>query len=148
VPRPGTGTGTAKLNVNLLDYTLGKAAPTTDALVESLAVQMRSQLAALGVPENAIDLPVQSMLGLIKASADFAQLVGLAQQLAGLNSNPWLRHVNTDAQGYTVVTLTAGSLVAQFKQVNRLVGSSAPANVIAKVTTATVKAGEVAVAIS
>jgi alkaline phosphatase D len=56
--------------------------------------------------------------------------------------------VNTDAQGYTVVTLTAGSLVAQFKQVNRLVGSSAPANVIAKVTTATVKAGEVAVAIS
>ncbi len=148
LPVPVPGLGTAKLNVNLLDYTLGKAAPTTDALVESLTVQMRHQLAALGVPENAIDQPVQSMLGLIKASADFAQLVGLAQQLAGLNSNPWLRHVNTDAQGYTVVTLTPGSLVAQFKQVNKLVGSSAPANVIAKVTTATVKAGEVAVAIS
>ncbi|MCE3263858.1 MAG: phosphodiesterase [Pseudoduganella sp.] len=148
LPVPVPGLGTAKLNVNLLDFTLGKAAPSADSLVETLAVQMRNQLAALGVPEDAIELPVQSMLGLIKSSADFAQLVGLAQQLAGLNSNPWLRHVNTDAQGYTVVTLTPGALVAQFKQVHKLVGSSAPASVIAKVTTATVKAGEVAVAIS
>lgn len=148
LPVPVPGLGTAKLNVNLLDFTLGKAAPTTESLVDALAVQMRHQLAALGVPEDAIDLPVQSMLGLIKSSADFAQLVGLAQQLSGLNSNPWLRHANTDAQGYTVVTLTPGALVAQFKQVHKLVGGSAPANVIAKVTTATVKAGEVAVAIS
>ena len=148
LPVPVPGLGTAKLNVNLLDYTMGKAAPTLDSLVETLAVQMRNQLAALGVPENAIDQPVQSMLGLIKGSADFAQLVGLAQQLAGLNSNPWLRHVNTDAQGYTVVTLTPGALTAQFKQVHKLVGSTAPASVIAKVTTATVTAGTPAVAIS
>ncbi|WP_374583623.1 alkaline phosphatase [Pseudoduganella sp.] len=148
LPVPVPGLGTAKLNVNLLDYTLGKAAPTADSLVATLAVQMRGQLAALGVPENAIDLPVESMLGLIKASPEFGQLVGLAQQLAGLNSNPWLRHANTDAQGYTVVTLTPGSLVAQFKQVNKLVGSTAPVNVIAKITTATVTAGQVAVAIS
>jgi alkaline phosphatase D len=72
-------------------------------------------------------------------------LLPLAQQLAGLNSNPHLRHLNTDAQGFTVVTLTAGSLTAQFKQVNKLVGVNAPANVIAKVTTAAVTAGQASV---
>ncbi len=55
---------------------------------------------------------------------------------------------NTDAQGYTVVTLTPGKLVAQFKQVNKLIGTAAPSNVIARVTTATVNAGTVAVAVA
>ncbi|WP_342116706.1 alkaline phosphatase D family protein [Pseudoduganella sp. OTU4001] len=148
LPVPVPGLSTAKLNVNMLDYTMGKAAPNADSLVATLAVQMRNQLAGMGVPENAIDQPVESMLAAIKSSADFAQLVGLAQQLASLNSNPHLRHVNTDAQGYTVVTLTPASMVAQFKQVNKLVGTSAPANVIAKVNTATVTAGQVAVTMS
>jgi alkaline phosphatase D len=149
LPVPVPNLGTVTLNVNLLDYTMGKAAPSVESLADSLTVQLRGALAAKGVPEAALDATVASVLAAIKASPDFsAALTVLAQQLAGLNSNPWMRHVNTDAQGYTVVTLTPGSLVAQFKQVNKLVGGSAPANVIAKVTTATVTAGQVSVSVA
>lgn len=148
LPVPVPNLGTLTLDVNLLDYTMGKAAPTVDALADTLAVQLRGALAAKGVPEAALDATVAGVLAGIKASPDFSgTLTGLAQQLAALNSNPWLRHLNTDAQGYTVVTLTPGSLVAQFKQVNKLVGGNAPANVIAKVTTATVTAGTAAVSV-
>ncbi len=148
LPVPVPNLGTVTLNVNLLDYTMGKAAPTVDTLADALAIQLRGALAAKGVPEAALDSTVASVLAAIKASPEFSTtLVGLAQQLAGLNSNPWLRHLNTDAQGYTVVTLTPGALVAQFKQVNKLVAGNAPANVIAKVTTATVTAGAAAVAV-
>jgi alkaline phosphatase D len=47
-----------------------------------------------------------------------------------------------------VVTVTPGALVAQFKQVNKLVGTNAPATVVARVTTATVSAGQAAVVVS
>jgi len=144
VPVPNVGT--VNLNVDLLDYTMGKAAPTVDSLAASLTVQLRGALAAKGVPEAALDATVDAVLAGIKADAGFTgSLLPLAQQLASLNSNPHLRHLNTDAQGFTVVTLTPGSLVAQFKQVNKIVGGNAPANVIAKVTNAAVTAGQVAV---
>jgi alkaline phosphatase D len=85
----------------------------------------------------------------LKSNSDFnTALLGLAQQLAGLNSNPWLKHVNTDAQGYTIVTLTPDRLVARFKQVNKLVDGNVPSEVLARTTIATVNAGAAAVAIS
>ena len=146
VPVPNVGTIT--LNVNLLDYTMGKVSPTADSLATSLMIQLRGALGAKGVPEALLDATMDAVLSAIKADSNFATLVGLAQQLSSLNSNPWLRHVNTDAQGFTVVTLTPGSLVAQFKQVNKLVGGNAPATVIARVTTATVTAGQAAVVVS
>jgi alkaline phosphatase D len=147
VPVPGLGT--VNLSFNLLDYTMGKAAPTLDTLQAQTRVQLRGALAAKGVPEAQLDATVAGVLAGLAANSDFnASLLGLAQQLAGLGSNPWLKHLNTDAQGYTVVTLTPGKLVAQFKQVNKLVGGAAPATVIARTTTATVTAGAAAVAIS
>jgi alkaline phosphatase D len=127
---------------------MGKVAPTADSLASSLMIQLRGALGAKGVPEAALDATLDAVLSAIKADAGFATLVGLAQQLSGLNSNPWLRHVNTDAQGFTVVTVTPGALVAQFKQVNKLVGTNAPATVVARVTTATVSAGQAAVVVS
>ncbi|MGW8394244.1 alkaline phosphatase D family protein [Pseudoduganella sp. HUAS MS19] len=145
VPVPNVGTIT--LNVNLLDYTMGKVSPSADSVATSLMIQLRGALGAKGVPEAMLDATMDAVLSAIKADANFGTLVGLAQQLASLNSNPWLRHVNTDAQGFTVVTVTPGSLVAQFKQVNKLVGSNAPATVIARVTTATVNAGQAAVVV-
>jgi alkaline phosphatase D len=72
----------------------------------------------------------------------------VAQQLSGLASNPWLKHLNTDAQGYTVVTVTPGSVTARFRQVNKLVGANAPSTVVAGTTTATVLAGSANVTIS
>ena len=147
VPVPNLGT--VNLSLNLLDYTMGKAAPTADSLAATLTVQLRGALAAKGVPEAALDATVEAVLAGLKADASFSsQLLPLAQQLAGLNSNPHLRHVNTDAQGFTVVTLTPGQMVAKFKQVNKLVGGNAPASVIAKVTTAVVTAGQVAVSVA
>jgi alkaline phosphatase D len=146
VPVPNLGT--VNLSLNLLDYTMGKASPTLDSLATSLTVQLRGALGARGVPEAALDATVEAVLAGLKADANFSgQLLPLAQQLAGLNSNPHLRHVNTDAQGFTVVTLTPGQLVANFKQVNKLVGGNAPASVIAKVTTAVVTAGQAAVSV-
>ncbi|MEG2034621.1 MAG: phosphodiesterase, partial [Janthinobacterium sp.] len=134
---------------NLLDYTMGKAAPTVDSLLEQLRVQLRGALAAKGVPEAQLDATVTAVQAGLKASTDFSgTLLGLAQQLSGLGNNPWIKHLNTDAQGYTVVTLTPGKLVAQFKQVNKLIGTAAPSNVIARVTTATVTAGAAAVVVA
>ncbi|MBA5607974.1 alkaline phosphatase D family protein [Duganella sp. FT3S] len=147
VPVPGVGT--LALSFDLLDYTMGKAAPTVDGLLEQLRVQLRGALAAKGLPEAQLDPTVAAVMAGLKASSDFSvSLLALAQQLAALGNNPWLKHVNTDAQGYTVVTLTPGKMTAQFKQANKLVGGNAPANVVARVTTATVTAGSAAVAIS
>ena len=146
---PVTGIGTVNLDINLLDYTMGKAAPTVDSLLEQLRVQLRGALAAKGVPEAQLDATVTAVQAGLKASSDFSgTLLGLAQQLSSLGNNPWIKHLNTDAQGYTVVTLTPGKLVAQFKQVNKLIGTAAPATVIARVTTATVNAGTAAVVVA
>jgi len=146
IPVPDVGNVT--LDVNLLDYTLGKPAPTPEALLEQVRVPLRGALAAKGVPEARLDATTQAVLDGLSGSADFGiTLLNLAGELSALNSNPWLRHVNTDAQGYTVVTVTPAGLTARFRQVNRLAGTSAPTAVVARETTATVRAGTVAVTI-
>jgi len=145
---PVPGVGTVSLNFNLLDYTMGKAAPTVAQLLEQLRVQLRGALAATGVPEAALESTVTAVMAGLQASSDFStSLLALAQQLAALGNNGWIKHLNTDAQGYTLVTLTPGKLVAQFRQVNKLVGASAPATLVARTTTATVTAGAAAVVI-
>jgi alkaline phosphatase D len=148
IPVPGVGTVT--VNVNLLDYTMGKAAPTADSLAEGLRVQVRGGLAAIGLPEQQLDGVTGAVLtGLKTDTAYKSQLLPLAQQLASLNSNPWLKFVNTDAQGYSVVTVTPSQVSCQFRQVNRLIsGNAAPTeNVTAKTTTATVNKDVAAVII-
>ena len=147
VPVPGIGT--VNLSFNLLDYTMGKASPTMAALAEQTRVQLRGALAAKGVPEAQLEATVGAVLAGLQSNADFStSLLALAQQLAALGNNPWLKHLNTDAQGYTLVTLTPGKLTAQFKQANKLVGTAAPATLIARTTTAMVTAGTPAVTIS
>jgi len=147
VPVPGLGT--LNLSFNLLDYTMGKAAPTVPALAEQVRVQLRGALAAQGLPEAQLDATVAAVLTGLQANSAFnTSLLTLAQQLAALGNNPWLKHLNADAQGYTLVTLTPASMVAQFRQVNKLVGSNAPAAIVARTVTATVAAGTPAVTIS
>ncbi|MTV41348.1 alkaline phosphatase D family protein [Duganella radicis] len=147
VPVPGLGT--VSLSFNLLDYTIGKAAPTLASLAEQTRVQLRGALAAKGVPEAQLEATAAAVLAGLQANSDFnTSLLGLAQQLSALGNNPWLKHLNTDAQGYTLVTLTPGRLTAQFRQVNKLVAGAAPATIVARTTTATVTAGAAAVAIS
>ena len=142
--------GTLNIKMDLLDYTLGRGAPSVDALADQVRVQLRGALAQAGITEAQLDtITAQVLTGLKNSSAFNTNLLGLAQQLASLNSNPWLKYVNTDAQGYAVVTLTPGSLTCQFKQVNRLVGTNAPSiSVITRTTTATVTSGVAGVSIS
>jgi alkaline phosphatase D len=146
---PVTGLGTINLNFNLLDYTMGKAAPTAASLAEQTRVQLRGALAAKGVPEAQLEATTAAVLAGLQANSDFnTSLLTLAQQLSALGNNQWLKHLNTDAQGYTLVTLTPGKMTAQFRQVNKLVGTSAPATIVARTSTATVTAGSPSVAIS
>jgi alkaline phosphatase D len=86
---------------------MGKAAPTLASLLEQTRVQLRGALAAKGVPEAQLEATVSAVLAGLQANSDFnTSLLALAQQLSGLGNNQWLKHLNTDAQGYTLVTLT------------------------------------------
>lgn len=135
---PVTGLGSVSLTLNLLDYTMAKAAPSLDSLAEQVRVRLRSALGAKGVPEAQLDATTTAVIAGLKADPAFSgQLLPLAQQLAALNSNPWIRHIDSDAQGYAVMTVTPTQLQCQFKKVNRLVGSAAPSSVVAKVTSVT-----------
>lgn len=146
----GTDYGTLSINFNLLDYTLGKASPTVSSLAEQARVRVRSALADAGASESDLDTLTDTVLEALTQNNSFnTTLLTLAQQLSAMNTHPWMRHVNTDAQGYSVVTLTANELSCEFRQVNRLVGTSAPTlNIIANTTTAVVQAGSAAVTIS
>jgi alkaline phosphatase D len=147
---PVTGLGTLSFNFNLFDFTVARTAPTLDALAEQARVRVRSGLAGLGAPESSLDTLTTAVLTALKADSSFSTtLLGLATQLAGLNNNPWIKYVNADAQGYAIVALSASSLTCTFRQLNRLVGTTAPSsNRIARSITATVTAGSAAVAIS
>jgi alkaline phosphatase D len=146
---PVPGLGSISVNVDLLDYTMGKAAPTAASLADQVRVQVRGALGAKGVPETQLDATTAAVLAGLQADASFTgKLLPLAQQLASLNSNPWIKLANTDAQGYAVVTVTADKLTCEFRQVNRLVRNVAPSSVVARTITATVAKDVAAVAIS
>jgi alkaline phosphatase D len=132
--------------VNLLDHTLMATSVTALTLAESLRVQLRGQLAARGVPEAQLDATTSAVLTALQADSTFVQqLLPLCQQLAALDSNPWLKHANTDAQGYAVVTLTPTTLHCDFKQAHRLVGTQAPSTPIANQVRMTVRKDQAAV---
>jgi alkaline phosphatase D len=138
------------LSLNLLDYTMGKAAPaTTAALATQLTGQIKQNLAANGIPDGSIDAVAAGLQGTIAGNLGSALV--LAQKLATeVATNPWLKHIDTDAQGYAVVTASAGQLVCQFKKLNPIVGTTAPSATrrVVSTTTATVTAGTAAVVIS
>lgn len=150
------------LSLNLLDYTMGRAlsadGPTAAAaLAAQLTDQLKRKLGTLGVPEVDVDATAAAYVSSIAASAatpgsDFANAVALAQQLSALGqqTNPWLAHVDTEAQGYAVVTAATGSLTCRFRKLNPLVGTNAPSGdrIVRSEVTATVMAGTAAVVIS
>ena len=147
VPVPGVGT--LELSINLLDYTLGAPAPTAETLAESLRVPLRGALGCAGLPEAQLDATTGAVLARLQTEPAFTgPLLPLAQQLAALGSNPWLKLVDTDAQGYAVVTVTPAALRCEFRQVNKLVGNVAPAKVVARTRVATVQRDVAAVSVA
>jgi alkaline phosphatase D len=139
---PVTGVGTVTLRFNLFDFTIAKRTPTVADLAEQTRIQLRGALAAKSVPEAQLDATTSAVLTALQADASFStQLLGLATQLAGLNSNPWIKHIDTDAQGYAIVSLTPATMQVRFRNLNRLVGTQAPATRIARTTTLSISAG-------
>jgi len=129
---PVDGLGTLDLRFNLFDFTLQRAAPTLDELAEQLRLPVRRALGAKGVSESALDVTTTAVLSALKATPAFSgTLLGLATQLASLNSNPWIRHMVSDAQGYAVVSLKPDGLQCSFRQLNPLVGTEAPSTPVA-----------------
>jgi alkaline phosphatase D len=64
-------------------------------------------------------------------------------------NNSWLKYVDTDAQGYSVVTLTSDKLTCEFRKVKPLVNGELPAApVVASTTTATIATGIPAVTVA
>ncbi|MET1115489.1 MAG: alkaline phosphatase D family protein [Comamonas sp.] len=138
VPVPGAQT--LQLSVNMLDYTLGAPAPTAATLAESLRVPLRSALGAAGLPEAQLDATTSAALAALQVDPTFnGELLPMAQRLAGLGSNPWLKLAHTDAQGYAVVTVTPEALRCEFRQVNKLVGKVAPDTAVARTCVATIQ---------
>ena len=144
----GADLGPLTVNLNMLDYTMGGGQmPGLDELAEQLRLPLRFALAQAGLPEAELDARSHSLLAALKQEQRFhSELLALAQRLAALGSNPWLRHCCTDAQGYMLVQVTPQALTAEFRQVHRLVGQRAPqAPLLARSTRVRVTQGEGAV---
>jgi alkaline phosphatase D len=138
------------LNLNLLDYSMGKPAPaTTTVLAEQLTDQLKRKLAANGVPEAYLVASAAGVQTNIAGNPSFQSALVLAQKLAtAVAANPWLKHIDTEAQGYSVVTATSSDLKCEFKKVNPLVGTTAPTTVIASTKTATITDGSTNITMS
>jgi alkaline phosphatase D len=95
---------------------------------------IRQRLAtALGIPTSAV--PVTEIVKRLNPFADAATAV------APPVNNPWIKHVDSDAQGYAVVTLSKTELLCDFKKMARQVGGVAPATPVASVRRVRVAAG-------
>ncbi|MDI1300420.1 MAG: alkaline phosphatase D family protein [bacterium] len=142
---PGSPAFSFTTYLNLLDYTLGKPAPATAAeLAAQLNGQIKRGLAAAGIPELYLAASAAGVQAGVAASPTFTGgALPLAQQLGGVGvaANPWLKYVDTEAQGYAVVTASASSIVCDFKKLNPLVGTTAPANIVVSTKTVTVNTG-------
>jgi alkaline phosphatase D len=125
--------GTLSINFNLFDFTLQRSAPTLDELAEQARGPVRRALGDAGVAESALDSQTDAVLATLKTSSSFnTTVLGLATQLAGLDSNPWITLMRSDAQGYAVVNLSSTTLTCTFRQLNPLVGTTAPSNYLAQ----------------
>jgi alkaline phosphatase D len=140
------GVGTLSINFNLFDFTLQRSAPTLDELTEQARRPVRRALGDAGVAESDLDDQTDAVLATLKATTSFnTTVLGIATQLAGLDSNPWITLMRSDAQGYAVVGLTSDTLSCTFRQLNPLVGTTAPADVIAQSHEFSVAAGSASV---
>ncbi|MFO1251036.1 MAG: alkaline phosphatase D family protein [Inhella sp.] len=97
------------------------------------AIQQRLA-AALGIPMSAV--PASEVVKRLNPFANSTTGVGPTV------NNPWIKHVDSDAQGYAVVTLSKTELLCDFKKLKRLANGQAPAQpAVASVKRVRVAAG-------
>lgn len=132
--------------VTLDETQAGTMGATVAALIAGLAGTRRSVAAAtlndlirqrlattLRVPASAV--PAAEIVKRLNPFADPA--TGVAPPV----NNPWIRHVDSDAQGYAVVSLSKTELLCDFKKLARQSGGVAPATPVASVKRVRVAAG-------
>lgn len=113
---PAAATGLPfELKLPVLDFALGKPF-SVEALETMIADALRDGAAAAGVPEGGLP----SIPGTATTIGSNASLRFLCLSLAAMGQevNPWLKHIDTNAQGYSVVTASSASLVCDFRHVN------------------------------
>lgn len=93
--------------------------------------------AALGIPPA--NVPVTEIVKRLNPFADSTTGVPPTP------NNPWIKHADSDAQGYAVVSLSKTELICDFKKVNRLSGGAAPTTPVASVKRVQVPVGKVEV---
>lgn len=156
-----SGTTGLPFNISLpvLDFTLGKAFSPT-ALVGMIRDAIKLATVASGIPEASLEAGASATITQIAtAIAGNASLQALCYELSGLGvaANPWLKHVDTSAQGYAVVTASTGSMQCQFKKLNTLFvsggngyapGTVEPRPIVNTTTTIDITAGSTVLAIS
>jgi alkaline phosphatase D len=125
------------------------AGPVMDDYDATTPVPVMVDLVTAGLSSNSFQSYFKSVVDSDPAFADAKALVyttdGSGAMVNTFNStltafNPWLKYVNTDAQGYAVVTLTASKLSCSFHKLKPLVDGVAPA----QPATASVQVVEVA----
>lgn len=127
------------LSLNILDYSMGKTAPANETeLAQQLIGPLKRTLGAAGVPEANLAAAAGGIAGMIAGNPSFKSALVLAQTAAtSIAANPWLKHVDSDAQGYAVVTAKTGQLQCEFRKLNPQVGTDAPSTVITSTKTLT-----------
>ena len=121
------GTIVSNTNAMLAATSKSVAAMTLYGLIQ------QKLAAALGIPTSAV--PSSEIVKRMNPFADATTAV------APPVNNPWIKHVDSDAQGYAVVSLSKTELLCDFKKVARQVGGVAPTTPVASVKRVRVAAG-------
>lgn len=112
----------------------GLAAASKSAAAMTLYGLIQQKLAAaLGIPAAAV--PASEIVKRLNPFANSTTAV------APSVNNPWMRYVDSDAQGYAVVALTKTDLTCTFKKMARQSGGVAPTTPVASTKTVRVTAG-------
>lgn len=137
--------------------TAGLATTAINTFNETLAGQMGTVIGQqIALLASGRSVPAQTLYGMIAqqlakamgaaapASEIIKRLNPFAKQATGAApaiNNPWIKFVDTDAQGYAVVELTAAGMKTEFKKISRLQGTALPASAIDKIKTINITAG-------
>ncbi len=126
------------------------AGPVMDDFDATTPVPVMVDLVTSGVSSTSLFKFYVDEIHTVSALAGLQPLVyqNVTNKLNGTMSayNAWLKYVDTDAQGYAVVTLTADKLTCDFRKMKPLVNGELPAApTVAGTTTVTVNTGVPAV---
>ena len=145
----------------MLDFSLGKVFSPA-ALVTMVTDAIRDGAAGAGVPESALGgaAGIASIANTVAGNTSL-QFLCYALSVMGQEVNPWIAHVDSNAQGYAGVTASTSSLTCEFRHVNAafvtggvgyapgvIGGTTDTRAVVSRTVLATVTAGSASVVIS